>query len=176
MVRTRRSNDWGFPRWRSYGSDRQAEPVRACDRHGCGEPGDRPAPKSPNSRERWYFCEAHAAEYNRNWNYFEGLTAEEAAAREAQEQRDVNGFNRSSHYGWGGPGDGSRSRDEMRALDLLELESDAAFDDIRAAYRRLAKANHPDLKPGDAAAAERFQAIQAAYDVLRKAEERRAAL
>ena len=47
-------------------------PVRLCDRHGCTEPGDRPAPKSPNSPERWYFCEAHAAEYNRNWNYFEG--------------------------------------------------------------------------------------------------------
>ena len=47
---------------------------------GCDQPGDRPAPKSPNSPERWYFCEAHAAEYNRNWNYFEGLSAEEAAA------------------------------------------------------------------------------------------------
>ena len=53
--------------------------VRLCDRDGCDEPGDRPAPKAPNSRERWYFCEAHAAEYNKNWNYFAGLTAEEAA-------------------------------------------------------------------------------------------------
>ena len=79
MARQRRSDDWGFPRWRSYGSTRQAEAVRLCDRHGCDLPGDRPAPKSPNSPDRWYFCEAHAAEYNRNWNYFEGLTAEEAA-------------------------------------------------------------------------------------------------
>ena len=45
-----------------------------CDRHGCDEPGDRPAPKAPNKPDRWYFCERHAAEYNRNWNYFEGLT------------------------------------------------------------------------------------------------------
>ncbi|MEA3065104.1 MAG: hypothetical protein QOJ27_1550, partial [Sphingomonadales bacterium] len=76
---------------------------------------------------------------------------------------------------WGGPGDGSRSRDEMRALGLLELEADAGFDAIKAAYRRLAKANHPDAAPGDADAATRFQAVQAAYEVLRKAEERRAA-
>jgi curved DNA-binding protein CbpA len=62
----------------------------------------------------------------------------------------------------------------MRALSVLELESDAAFDDIKAAHRRLAKESHPDLKPGDAGAAKRFQAVQAAYDVLRKAEERRA--
>jgi hypothetical protein len=173
MAKARRSNDWGFPRWRGYGAERHAEPVRTCDRFGCKEPGDRPAPKSPNSPERWYFCERHAAEYNRSWNYFEGLTAEDAAAREAEEQRSANGYRQAGHYGWGGPGDGSRSRDEMRALDLLELESDAAFDDIRAAYRRLAKAHHPDLKPGDAEAAARFQAIQAAYEVLRKAEERR---
>lgn len=173
MARKTRSNDWGFPRWRSYGTTRQAQAVRHCDRHGCEEPGDRPAPKSPNSRDRWYFCERHAAEYNKGWNYFEGLTAEEAARREADERRDANGFANAGHYGWAGPGDGSRSRDEMRALDVLDLDADAGFEEIRAAYRRLAKAHHPDLKPDDAEAAARFQAIQAAYEVLRRAEERR---
>ena len=175
MARSSRSYDWGFPRWRSYGAERGAAKVRMCDRDGCDQPGDRPAPKSPNSSDRWYFCEAHAAEYNKNWNYFEGLSAEEAAKREADEQCGASGYRQSSHYAWGGPGDGSRSRDEMRALDVLELESDASFDEVKAAYRRLAKANHPDVKPNDAAAAERFRQVQAAYDVLRRAEERRAA-
>lgn len=175
MARSTRSYDWGFPRWRSYGGERGATQVRLCDREGCDQPGDRPAPKSPNSPERWYFCEAHAAEYNKNWNYFEGLSAEEAAAREEEERRGASGFRQSSHYAWGGPGDGSRTRDEMKALDVLELESDASFEQVKAAYRRLAKANHPDVKPGDDAAAERFRQVQAAYDVLRRAEERRAA-
>jgi hypothetical protein len=174
MARQTRSNDWGFPRWRGYGSERGAAKVRLCDRDGCTEPGDRPAPKSPNSPDRWWFCEPHAAEYNRNWNYFEGLSAEEAAAREAAEKSGAESYRRSTHYAWGGPGDGTRSREEMRALDLLELESDAAFDEVKAAYRRLAKANHPDAARDDAEAAARFQAVQAAYDVLRKAEERRA--
>ena len=49
---------------------------------------------------------------------------------------------------WAGPGDGSRSRDEMRALDVLELEADADFKAVKAAYRRLAKEHHPDRKPG----------------------------
>jgi hypothetical protein len=175
MARQTRSNDWGFPRWRSYGSERQAQNVRLCDRDGCEAPGDRPAPKSPNSPERWYFCETHAAEYNKNWNYFQGLSAEDAARREAEEGRGANGYRQSSHYAWSGPGDGTRSREEMRALDVLEVETDAGFDDIKAAYRRLAKLNHPDVTPGDAEAAARFQAIQAAYDVLRRAEERRSA-
>ena len=150
--------------------------MRKCDRHGCDDPGDRPAPKSPNHPERWYFCERHAAEYNRNWNYFEGLTAEDAAEREAGERRDADGYQNAKFYGWGGPGDGSRSRDEMRALDVLGIEGDPTFDEIKAAYRRLAKANHPDAAPDDADAAIRFQAVQAAYEVLRKAEERRGAL
>ena len=171
MPRSSRSHDWGFPRWRGYGAEREAVRVRLCDRHGCEEPGDRPAPKSPNGSERWYFCERHAAEYNRNWNYFEGLSDEEAARREAEEQRDASGYTEAKHYGWAGPGDGSRTRDEMHALAVLELDPDAEFADVRAAWRRLAKENHPDLRPGDAEAAARFQAIQAAYEVLRVAEE-----
>jgi hypothetical protein len=175
MARFSRSNDWGFPRWRGYGSERGATKVRLCDRQGCDRPGDCPAPKSPNSPERWYFCQEHAGEYNRGWDYFAGLSAEEAAAREAGERRDASGFEQARHYGWGGAGDGTRSRDEMRALDVLELESDASFDQVKLAWRRLAKANHPDIRPGDADAAERFRAVQAAWEVLRAAEERRAA-
>ena len=59
MAKQKRSNDWGFPRWRAYGANgRDAAKVRLCDREGCNEVGDRPAPKAPNSQERWYFCEA----------------------------------------------------------------------------------------------------------------------
>ena len=170
-----RSLDWGFPRWRGYGSDTSATTVRTCDRHNCEEVGDRPAPKSPNSPDRWYFCEKHAGEYNRGYNYFEGLDAEETAQREAEMGRTASAYTAASHYGWGAAGDGTRSRDEMRALAVLELESYATFDDARGAWRRLAKANHPDIKPNDPKAAEHFRAIQAAWEVLRTAEERRAA-
>jgi hypothetical protein len=173
MPRARRSDDWGFPRWRAYGAGREAQAVRLCDREGCDRPGDCPAPKSPNSPERWHFCQDHAAEYNRNWDYFEGLSAEERDHRAREEARTAGGYRASAHHQWGGPGDGSRSRDEMRALGVLGLESDADFEAVKKSWRALAKDSHPDLRPGDAAAAERFQAVQAAYDVLRAAEERR---
>ncbi len=173
MPSSRRSIDWGFPRWRGYAGAREATQVRLCDRHGCEEPGDCPAPKSPNSPDRWMFCQRHAAEYNAGWDYFEGLSKEEAEARESAETRDNSGYREAAHYGWAGSGDGSRSRDEMRALDVLEVEVDADFETIRLAYRRLAKAHHPEAVPGDAAAATRFQAVQAAYDVLRRAEDQR---
>ena len=145
--------------------------MRLCDRHGCTVKGDCPAPKSPNSPERWYFCQEHAGEYNRGWNYFEGLSAEEAAERERAETQTSEGYTESRHHQWAGPGDGSRSRDEMRALDVLELEPDCDFEAVRVAWRRLAKSNHPDVRPGDKEAAARFIAIQAAYDVLKSAED-----
>ena len=174
MVRPKRSLDWGFPRWRGYGGARETARIRLCDRHGCDERGDCPAPKSPNSPERWYFCQRHAAEYNAKWDYFEGLEKAEAEERAAGEQRANAGFAEAAHYGWAGSGDGSRSRDEMRALDVLGLEADADFEAVKKAWRTKAKEVHPDVRPGDETAAKAFQALQLAYEVLRQAEERRA--
>lgn len=173
MPAPRRSDNWGFPRWGGYGGSRETVTVRMCDRHGCDQRGDCPAPKSPNSPDRWYFCQRHAAEYNSGWDYFEGLSKEEAAARENTETRENAGYSEAAQYGWGGSGDGTRSRDEMRALEVLDLEADADFDAVKKAWRTKAKLVHPDVKPGDADAAKAFQAIQLAYEILRQAEDRR---
>jgi molecular chaperone DnaJ len=48
----------------------------------------------------------------------------------------------------------------------LGVDRNAAADDIRKAYRKLARKHHPDLNPGDKAAEERFKKVQEAYDVL----------
>lgn len=168
-----RSLDWGFPRWRAYGTGSEAAAVRRCDRVGCDDAGDCPAPKSPNSRERWYFCMRHAAEYNAGWDYFAGLDAEQAAAREAEETARGSGWRASAWSQWGGLGDGTRSRDEVRALEALGLDTDADFEAVRRAWRTRAKEVHPDVRPGDPAAAAEFQRLQVAYEVLRAAEERR---
>lgn len=174
MARARRSNDWGFPRWRAYGEASQAAAAqRTCDRNGCDLPGTCPAPKAPDRPERWWFCEAHAAEYNRGWNYFEQLSDEEAAAEEARDRSARGNFREARHWGWN-EGDGSRSRAELDALRLLDLPPDAGDEEVKASYRRMAKDNHPDLNPGNHEAAERFRAVQAAYEVLRSAAARRA--
>ncbi len=173
MARATRSDSWGFPRWGSYGAAREAVKVKLCDRHGCTEPGTCPAPKSPNSPERWMFCVDHAAEYNRGWDYFEGLSAEDAAERERAERATAAGYTTSKHQAWADRGDEGRSADEMRALDLFDLPPDCTMEDVRKAWRALAKETHPDVAPGDADAAKRFHGGQAAFEVLRLAEERR---
>lgn len=174
MTGKGRTNDWGFPRWRGYESGREAKPSRLCDRYGCGALGDCPAPKAPNSTDRWYFCKDHAAEYNQGWDYFNGLSREDADNREQDESRTAQGYRSAAYHRWA-TGDGERSTDEMRALAVLGLDADVDLSAIRSAWRVLAKESHPDVKPNDVEAAKRFQAGQLAFDILRRAEERRQA-
>ena len=55
--------------------------VQLCDHDGCGAEATNRAPKSrDNPGEIWHFCEKHAALYNKNWNFFEGMTDDDARA------------------------------------------------------------------------------------------------
>lgn len=56
---------------------------------------------------------------------------------------------------------------------VLGVEKGAEAAAIKKAYRKLARENHPDSKPGDQAAEERFKEIAEAYDVLGDAEKRK---
>ncbi|WP_437203790.1 DnaJ C-terminal domain-containing protein [Planctomicrobium sp. SH664] len=49
---------------------------------------------------------------------------------------------------------------------VLGVPKDASAEKIRKAFKKIARENHPDAKPGDNAAAERFKAAAEAYDVL----------
>ncbi len=55
---------------------------------------------------------------------------------------------------------------------VLGVSSKADEAALKAAYRRLAKASHPDLHAGDARAEERFKKISLAYETLGRAEAR----
>lgn len=55
------------------------------------------------------------------------------------------------------------SEDPYRVLGVGKDATDA---EVKRSYRKLARQHHPDRNPGDAAAEERFKAIQAAYDQI----------
>jgi curved DNA-binding protein len=57
--------------------------------------------------------------------------------------------------------------------EVLGVSRNASADEIKTAYRKLARKFHPDLNPGDKTAEERFKELQEAYDTLSDAENRK---
>jgi molecular chaperone DnaJ len=57
--------------------------------------------------------------------------------------------------------------------ETLGVAKSASQDEIKKAYRKLARKHHPDANPGDAAAEERFKEVQHAYDVLSDPDKRK---
>ncbi|MBT8493428.1 MAG: DnaJ domain-containing protein [Deltaproteobacteria bacterium] len=58
--------------------------------------------------------------------------------------------------------------------EILGVKKSASADEIRKAYRKLARKYHPDVNPGDDKAADRFKEVAAAHDVLSDKTKRKA--
>ncbi|WP_281968934.1 DnaJ C-terminal domain-containing protein [Roseovarius nanhaiticus] len=61
----------------------------------------------------------------------------------------------------------------MDPYTVLGLKKDATADEIKKAYRKIARTDHPDLNPDDPAAEARFRQAVQAYDLLKDPEQRR---
>ena len=58
--------------------------------------------------------------------------------------------------------------------DVLGVQKNSSEDDIKKAFRNLAKENHPDKNPGDQQAEKRFKEISEAYETLKDSQSRSA--
>ena len=57
-------------------------------------------------------------------------------------------------------------KEDRDYYQILQVSNDATIEEIKAAFRRLARQYHPDLNQNNSTAAERFHEIIAAYEVL----------
>ncbi len=171
--------------------------VRLCDDPECQETGEFRAPKSRDDlRTYFWFCLRHVREYNRTWNYFQGMSQAEIEAY----QHSSNTWHRPT---WTIGGNGGPERHESfrfehlqddlglfgaaqtqraggaaapaepgirgpirKALATLELTSMASATEVKLRYKELAKRFHPDLNGGDTRDEERLKEINAAYSYL----------
>lgn len=138
---------------------------RSCYNPDCKELGIYPAPKSKeNLREYLYFCINCIREFNKSWNYFEGLNEQELEI----EIRKSTTWNRPSwkfgtknlNYDFE---KAFRQFNEQKKLDenknvskkikdafnLLDLDLNSSPDEIKRRYKNLAKKWHPDVQQNE---------------------------
>ncbi len=175
-------------------SRERAKQTRVCDEPGCDLEGAHPAPRR-NGKGRHFFCEQHVSEYNRLFNFFEGMSEAEAAAFVRSERY---GHKRTWRFG-SGPVGGKRSAQvhdprrwagrgffdlddmpaaeanvakhrsslQVRALRELDLEPDAAPPEIRARYAEYVRRFHPDSNKGDRSSEHKLQRVIRAGKLLK---------
>lgn len=76
--------------------DEPAPEERVCEWPGCTKHGDSRAPKANDQLNDFYwFCQSHAAEYNKSWNFFEGMSE-----NAAQSFRESAAYGHRPTWGW----------------------------------------------------------------------------
>ena len=158
--------------------------IKKCDFPGCQKAGTCRAPKTRDLREYWNFCQEHAAEYNKNWNFYADMTPEEIEEdwerqtfgepikkRSEQDSADyikfLNDFITGRSTFDKMPPKKSLPANIISAFKTLELPITASWREIGARYRALAKKYHPDTARDELSGSE-FTKISTAYQTLKK--------
>ncbi len=178
-----------------------APKIRHCDMPDCAETGEHKAPKDRGLQDHYWFCLDHIKEYNKAWNFFEGLSPREIEEHMLKSlygdrptwQYGVNGDSEEALYrkAWQTMHDteqapprskredkarrsldAHRNTPEVEALGIMELEPPVVLADIKAQYKILVKKHHPDLNGGCLKSEEHLKKINMAYTILKLAYEK----
>ena len=167
------------------------KPFRPCDFPGCTEVGEYRAPKDRNLRDYYWFCLKHVQEYNKNWDFLKGLSADEI---EEQIQHDTIWQRPTWKLGHGGVKTDPKVKDffgvredvclgmdgkynpppraphyekkMQAAIDFMELKTPLDLVEVKKQYKRLAKKYHPDTNKGDKESERRFKKLNDAYHYI----------
>ncbi len=173
--------------------------ARHCDMPYCPSEGTFRAPKDRSLSDNYWFCQDHITEYNRAWNFFDGMNqreveeqilksmfgdrptwrsdvdgmAEENLRRQAWEFHGTGEADHRSSRAWQEYQQNSNRVDhtsaEFEALSIFGLEPPLNLENIKRRYKELAKKHHPDLNRGCPKSEERLKQVNMSYTVLKLA-------
>ena len=188
------------PNSADFAESRSQGCTQYCDMPDCDEVAEHRAPKDRSLSAYYNFCFEHAREYNKAWNFFEGMSTDDV---EEHIYNSMYGDRPTWKYGVNGnaeealyqqawkmkfgedaeppPNKEERQRQsigesehskEYEAMAIMGLEPPLTFDSIKLRYRELALKHHPDRNQGCEKSEELLKNINMAYTVLKLAYEK----
>lgn len=173
---------------------KKTTPDRPCDCPGCHEAGTHRAPKDRRLKEHYWFCLKHVAEYNKSWDFLQGLSPDEielhlqhdttwqrptwklgggapAGARPHPRVRDFFGIYEELGLGMDGQYNPPAHQPAVekrliQAMRVMELQFPLDKSLVKKQYKKMAKLCHPDKNPKDSEAGARFQKLSEAYHYI----------
>ena len=161
----------------------------ACSLKDCDQPGEFKAPAKDSNNYIW-FCEDHIKEYNKKWDFFEGMSQ---AQIEDFVFKDIVGHRKTQKFGsmdtffhelWNNAiedellniskfksalnANNEKYTDkQIAALKKMDLKPNISWIAIKEQFKKLVKKYHPDMNSGDKKYEEKLKEITIAYSYLK---------
>jgi hypothetical protein len=173
----------------------QTKLLRACEWSKCCNKGTHRAPKSRNELNSFlWFCKNHARDYNKSWNYYDGMSdcdVEADIRNDTVWQRPTwrlgtNGsenletmvnfdsihdrfdvlYNSRPKINSHSANETIYNSEQIHALAIFGLERPGDTESIKQRYKKLVKQYHPDTKGLEENSDEKIKDVNQAYKIL----------
>lgn len=177
---------------------KEPPPPATCEWPGCEKPARHKAPKGRGAEGQFHnYCTAHVQEYNKTYNYFDGLRDGDIQSFQKDAQTghrptwklgqnshasnayaNINGMRRKAqslrdpYAMFSGEAQNAQAKrklrpNELKALHTLGLDEKATPETVKSKYKTLVKRLHPDANGGSRENEDTLKAVIHAYDTLR---------
>tara|TARA_B100001758_G_scaffold193323_1_gene170614 strand:- start:91 stop:612 length:522 start_codon:yes stop_codon:yes gene_type:complete len=160
-----------------------------CDWNKCNKPGEYKAPvEKDNSKEYRLLCLDHVKEFNKNWNYFSGMTDSEIynfLKSDMTWHKPTQSFSSSDNFFkilWNNALKNENDKikfnsssknmlkfnhNDIKAFSILGISVGLRWEKIQEKFKKLVKKFHPDMNAGSKKYEDKLKVITLAYTQLK---------